>query len=225
MKKINVAIDGPAGAGKSSIAKKIAVSRGMIYVDTGALYRSIALFKIQNNLTMEQLISQLDNINVSLVYKDRTQHVYLNGLDVSDKIRTNEVSMGASEVSAEPEVRKFLLSLQRKIASENDVIMDGRDIGTVILPDADVKIYLTASSAARAKRRWLELKDKGNNVSVEDIEKDIIQRDYNDMHRETAPLKKADDAVVVDTSEMNFEQSCECIENIINSKINGDNKN
>lgn len=225
MKKINVAIDGPAGAGKSSIAKKIAVSRGMIYVDTGALYRSIALFKIQNNLTMEQLISQLDNINVSLVYKDRTQHVYLNGLDVSDKIRTNEVSMGASEVSAEPEVRKFLLSLQRKIASENDVIMDGRDIGTVILPDADVKIYLTASSAARAKRRWLELKDKGNDVSVEDIEKDIIQRDYNDMHRETAPLKKADDAVVVDTSEMNFEQSCECIENIINSKINGDNKN
>lgn len=225
MKKINVAIDGPAGAGKSSIAKKIAVSRGMIYVDTGALYRSIALFKIQNNLTMEQLISQLDNINVSLVYKDRTQHVYLNGLDVSDKIRTNEVSMGASDVSAEPEVRKFLLSLQRKIASENDVIMDGRDIGTVILPDADVKIYLTASSAARAKRRWLELKDKGNNVSVEDIEKDIIQRDYNDMHRETAPLKKADDAVVVDTSEMNFEQSCECIENIINSKINGDNKN
>lgn len=222
MKSINIAIDGPAGAGKSSIAKAVAAERGMIYVDTGALYRSIALYKIKNNLSDEKLVQNLQKIDVKLGYEGITQHVYLNGEDVSDKIRTNEVSMAASSVSAIPEVRKYLLELQHKIASENDVIMDGRDIGTVILPNADVKIYLTASSKARAKRRWLEMKDKENCPSLEEIEKDIIQRDYNDMHRETAPLKQADDAVLLDTSDLDFEQSCESVKKIIDSKINGD---
>jgi cytidylate kinase len=204
---INIAIDGPAGAGKSSIAKAVSAKLGYIYVDTGALYRSIALYAMNKNLDGEALVNQLSNIKLELKFIDGCQHIILCGEDVSDKIRTPEVSMTASKVSAIPEIRSFLLNLQKQIARENNVIMDGRDIGTVILPDADLKIFLTASAEERANRRYKELEGTGNNtVTYEGILEDIKQRDYNDMHRETAPLKQAEDAVLLDTTEMTAEQ-------------------
>ncbi len=201
---INIAIDGPAGAGKSSIAKAVAAEIGFIYVDTGALYRSIVLFGIQNNLNDDELVKSLDKIDVSLEFIDKSQHVILNGRDVSDKIRTPEVSMGASRVSAIPEVREYLLGLQRKISAENNVIMDGRDIGTVILPDADLKVFLTASAEERANRRFKEMTD--TDYTYEQVLEDIKQRDYNDMHRDIAPLKQADDAVLLDTTGMTIDE-------------------
>lgn len=201
---INVAIDGPAGAGKSSIAKATAAEIGFIYVDTGALYRSVALFALENGLDSDGLVKSLDKINVSLEFVDGSQHVILNGADVSAKIRTAEVSMNASKVSAIPEVREFLFGLQKKIAAENNIIMDGRDIGTVVLPDADLKIFLTASAEERANRRFKEMTDPG--ITYEQVLEDIKQRDYNDMHRDIAPLKQAEDAVLLDTTGMTIEE-------------------
>lgn len=201
---INVAIDGPAGAGKSSIAKATAAEIGYIYVDTGALYRSVALFALENGLDSDDLVKSLDKINVSLEFVDGSQHVILNGADVSDKIRTAEVSMNASKVSAIPEVREFLFGLQKKIAAENNIIMDGRDIGTVVLPDADLKVFLTASAEERANRRFKEMTDSG--ITYEQVLEDIKQRDYNDMHRDIAPLKQAEDAVLLDTTGMTIEE-------------------
>lgn len=201
---INVAIDGPAGAGKSSIAKATAAEIGFIYVDTGALYRSVALFALENGLDSDGLVKSLEKINVSLEFADGSQHVILNGADVSDKIRTAEVSMNASKVSAIPEVREFLFGLPKKIAAENNIIMDGRDIGTVVLPDADLKIFLTASAEERANRRFKEMTDSG--ITYEQVLEDIKQRDYNDMHRDIAPLKQAEDAVLLDTTGMTIEE-------------------
>lgn len=201
---INIAVDGPAGAGKSSIARAVAEEIGYIYVDTGALYRSIALYSIENELDDESLVNSLDKINIRLEFIDKCQHVFLNDNDVSDKIRTPEVSMGASKVSAIPEVREFLFGLQKKIAAENNIIMDGRDIGTVVLPDADLKVFLTASAEERANRRFKEMTD--SSITFEQVLEDIKQRDYNDMHRDVAPLKQAEDAVLLDTTGMTIEE-------------------
>lgn len=201
---INIAVDGPAGAGKSSIARAVAEEIGYIYVDTGALYRSIALYSIENKLDNESLVNSLDKINIRLEFIDKCQHVFLNDNDVSDKIRTPEVSMGASKVSVIPEVREFLFGLQKKIAAENNIIMDGRDIGTVVLPDADLKVFLTASAEERANRRFKEMTD--SSISYEQVLEEIKQRDYNDMHRDVAPLKQAEDAVLLDTTGMTIEE-------------------
>lgn len=201
---INIAVDGPAGAGKSSIARAVAEEIGYIYVDTGALYRSIALYSIENKLDNESLVNSLDKINIRLEFIDKCQHVFLNDNDVSDKIRTPEVSMGASKVSAIPMVREFLFGLQKKIAAENNVIMDGRDIGTVVLPDADLKVFLTASAEERANRRFKEMTD--SSITYEQVLEDIKQRDYNDMHRDVAPLKQAEDAVLLDTTGMTIKE-------------------
>lgn len=201
---INIAVDGPAGAGKSSIARAVAEEIGYIYVDTGALYRSIALYSIENKFDNESLVNSLDKINIRLEFIDKCQHVFLNDNDVSDKIRTPEVSMGASKVSAIPEVREFLFGLQKKIAAENNIIMDGRDIGTVVLPGADLKVFLTASAEERANRRFKEMTD--SSISYEQVLEDIKQRDYNDMHRDIAPLKQAEDAVLLDTTGMTIEE-------------------
>lgn len=202
---INIAIDGPAGAGKSSIAKAVAHEKGYIYVDTGALYRSIALFALENSLEGENLVNSLDKINLSLEFIDGSQHVIMNNNDISDKIRTPEVSMNASKVSAIPDVRKFLFGLQKKIAAENNIIMDGRDIGTVVLPDADLKVFLTASAEERANRRYREIKDM-DGVTYEQVLEDIKKRDYSDMHRDIAPLKQAEDAVLLDTTGMTVDE-------------------
>ena len=201
---INIAVDGPAGAGKSSIARAVAEEIGYIYVDTGALYRSIALYSIENKFDNESLVNSLDKINIRLEFIDKCQHVFLNDNDVSDKIRTPEVSMGASKVSVIPEVREFLFGLQKKIAAENNIIMDGRDIGTVVLPDADLKVFLTASAEERANRRSKEMTD--SSITYEQVLEDIKQRDYNDMHRDIAPLKQAEDAVLLDTTGMTIEE-------------------
>ncbi|MFR1842083.1 MAG: (d)CMP kinase [Oscillospiraceae bacterium] len=201
---INIAVDGPAGAGKSSIARAVAEEIGYIYVDTGALYRSIAIYSIENKLDNESLVNSLDKINIRLEFIDKCQHVFLNDNDVSDKIRTPEVSMGASKVSVIPEVREFLIGLQKKIAAENNIIMDGRDIGTVVLPDADLKVFLTASAEERANRRFKEMTD--SSITYEQVLEDIKQRDYNDMHRDIAPLKQAEDAVLLDTTGMTIEE-------------------
>lgn len=220
---INIALDGPSGAGKSTIAKAAAAKLHYVYVDTGAMYRSIACYMVTNGVDTadkETMISKLTDIDIKLEYKDGAQHVILNGEDVSDKIRTPEISMAASAVSAVPEVRTFLLDLQKNMAKENDIIMDGRDIGTVILPNADVKIYLTASAEARADRRFKELQEKGDSSTYEQVLEDIKQRDYNDMHRDVAPLKKADDAIEVDTTELDLESSINAVCKVIEDKLN-----
>lgn len=214
---INVAIDGPAGAGKSSIAAAVAGKVGYIYVDTGALYRAVAYSVIKNGTDpseSEKVISLLSKLQVELKFVDKCQRVFVNGEDVSDMIRTPEVSMGASVVSAIGEVRNFLFELQKKIARENNVIMDGRDIGTVVLPDAQLKIFLTASPQERARRRYEEIKDK-QDVSFDEILRDIIKRDENDMNRAVSPLRQAKDAVLVDTTEMSIEEVISCIEDMI----------
>ncbi|MBQ0136090.1 MAG: (d)CMP kinase [Oscillospiraceae bacterium] len=205
----NIALDGPGGAGKSSIAKAVAKELGFIYVDTGALYRAIGLYSLRNAIDTKDIdgvINSLKSINVDFTYVDGEQKVLLNNDDVSTDIRLPEVSMAASNVSAIPEVRSFLLDLQRKIANEKDCLMDGRDIGTVILPNAQLKIFLTASAEVRAKRRFDELTAKGQEVNYDEILKDLNERDYQDTHREIAPLKQADDAVLLDTSDMTFDE-------------------
>ncbi len=218
---INVAIDGPAGAGKSTVAKAAAKELGYIYVDTGALYRTIALSAVRADILedKDKIIAMLDRIKVELKYVDGAQAVYLDGEDVSSLIRTPEISMGASVVSAVPEVRAFLLDLQRNIAKENNVIMDGRDIATVVLPDAQVKIFLFASPECRAERRYKELIEKGENVKYEDVLSDVNQRDYQDSHREIAPLKPSDDSVMADTSKLSLDESVALIVKIIKENI------
>jgi len=220
---INVAIDGPAGAGKSTIARKAAAELGFIYVDTGALYRTVALNALRNGVentkNPEEVIPTLKTAEVSLKFIDGEQHVFLRDEDVSTAIRQNEVSMAASNVSSIPEVRTFLFDLQRNIAKNNDCIMDGRDIGTVVLPDAKIKIFLTASAEARADRRFKELQEKGQDVDYETILKEIKERDYQDMNRETAPLKQAEDAVLVDTTEIGLEESIELMINTIKERL------
>lgn len=221
MSTINIAIDGPAGAGKSTIAKMVSAKLGYIYVDTGALYRTIALYITENNIPDEDIEKSLENADVSLKFIDGAQRVFLGGRDVSDLIRTPEISMAASRTSAIPAVRAYLFGTQQKIARENNVIMDGRDIGTVVLPDADVKIFLTASAEERASRRFKELSVKPDCPDYEEILRDIIQRDYQDMNRETAPLRQADGAVLVDTTKLNLEESADAIISIIKEKTGG----
>lgn len=215
---INVAIDGPAGAGKSTIARAAAKELNFIYVDTGALYRTIALNAVRLGVIddTDKIIAMLDNTEVRLGFDENgAQCVYLNGEDVSAYIRTPEISMGASKVSAIPQVRQFLLDLQRDIAKNNNVIMDGRDIATVVLPNADVKIFLFASPECRAQRRYKELIEKGEDVNFDDVLKDVNQRDYQDSHREIAPLKPSESSVMADTSLLDLQQSIELIINII----------
>lgn len=219
---INIAIDGPAGAGKSTVAKAAAKAFGFIYVDTGALYRAIAYFAVSQGAEVSDaadVTALLPKITAELKYLDGAQHVFVNGEDVSDKIRTPEISMGASAVSAIPAVRDFLFDLQKKIAAENSVVMDGRDIGTVVLPNADVKIYLTASAEERARRRHRELTEKGETVSFEEVLADVNKRDYNDTHRETAPLKQAEDAVLCDTTNVDLQGAIDMLINIISERI------
>lgn len=217
---INVALDGPSGAGKSTIAKMAAAGLGFVYVDTGAMYRTIAYYCIKEGIDVsdaQAVKAALANIDISLK-NEGTQQVFLNGENVSDLIRTPEISMGASKVSAIPEVRAFLLGLQKDIAANNDIIMDGRDIGTVVLPDAQVKIFLTASAEERANRRFKELQEKGDPSTYEEVLADINRRDYNDTHRDIAPLRQAEDAVLVDSSALTLEQTAEEIMRIINEK-------
>ena len=215
---INIAIDGPAGAGKSTIAKMVSVKLGYIYVDTGALYRAIALYIKENAIADEDIENSLPDADVSLRFVDGAQRVYLGDRDVSGLIRTNEISMEASRTSSIPAVRAYLFETQQKIARENNIIMDGRDIGTVILPNADVKIFLTASAEERANRRFRELSEKPDCPPYDVILKDIIQRDYQDMNRETSPLRQAEDAILVDTTSLNLEESAEEILRIIREK-------
>ena len=223
MKIINVAIDGPAGAGKSTISRKAAAELGFIYIDTGALYRTVGLNALRKGADLQSddsIIATLtDDVKVELKFIDGEQRMFLSGEDVSDKIRTPEASMAASRVSAVPKVREYLFDLQKKLASENNCVMDGRDIGTVVLPDADVKIFLTASPEARAERRFRELTEKGMDVKLEDVLADMIKRDYDDSHRAIAPLKQADDAVLCDTSELNLEESIDLIIRTIKENI------
>ncbi len=225
---ISVAIDGPAGAGKSTLSKKLAKSFGFIYVDTGAMYRAIGL-KFSLNGADTNLNCDIDGIladtTVDIRFVDGEQRVFLDGEDVSDKIRTPEISMMASAVSAKPIVRAFLLDTQRKLALNNDCLMDGRDIGTVVLPNATVKIFLTASAEDRAMRRYKELIEKGQAVEFKDVYDDMVQRDYNDMNREIAPLKQADDAILADTTGLEFEQSFELLTNLIKKEIEKNNEN
>ena len=219
---INIAIDGPAGAGKSSTAKLVAKKLGYIYVDTGALYRTVGLYSIRKGIDTkdaEKVIATLPDIKVELKFVDGAQHVFLNGEDVSEDIRTPEASMGASNVSAIPKVREFLFDLQRSIAAENNCIMDGRDIGTVVLPNADVKIFLTTSVEERANRRYKEMLEKGEEADYNDILEDIKKRDYQDSHREVAPLKQADDAIYVDNGGYNLEGGAEDLLRIIKEHL------
>lgn len=205
----NIAIDGPAGAGKSTVAKKVAQELRFIYVDTGAMYRTIGLYYLENGFDLSDETSctgALPEINVSIGYEDGIQQVYLNGRNVSGLIRTQEVGEAASKTSAYAAVRAHLLELQHQLARENDVLMDGRDIGTTILPDAELKIYLTASSLVRAQRRCLELQEKGEECDLESVRLEIEERDRRDMEREVSPLRKADDAVVVDSSYMTIDE-------------------
>ncbi len=221
---INVAIDGPAGAGKSTVARGAAKELGYIYVDTGALYRTVALAAQRKNILgdEEKIADMLSSITVELKFDDNgEQKVYLNSEDVSSLIRTPEISMAASSVSQIPAVREFLLELQRSIARNNNVIMDGRDIGTVVLPNADVKIFLFASPECRAERRYKELIEKGEDARYEDVLKDVNDRDYQDSHRKIAPLKPTEESVMADTTGKALPESIEMVVSVIKEKING----
>lgn len=218
----NIAIDGPAGAGKSTIAKKLAKELGYVYVDTGAMYRAMAYYFLQNQVDAdnEEAIAMVcPNVNVTIAYKDGEQQVLLNGENVNGVIRKEEVGKMASATSVYPVVRAKLMDLQRQLAETENVIMDGRDIGTVVLPNADVKIFLTASSKVRAKRRYDELTEKGIECDFDEIEKDIIDRDQRDMNRETAPLKQAEDAVLLDSSELDIDGVVNRMKEIIKEAI------
>ena len=215
---ISVAIDGPSGAGKSTIAKAVAKDLGYLYIDTGALYRSIGLYALRagaDPADREAVEKLLPGISLSLRHVDGVQRVFLNGEDVSEAIRTPDAAKAASGVSAHPGVRAFLLETQRSLARAQDVLMDGRDIGTVVLPDAAVKIFLTASAEKRAERRFKEYREKGVDTTYETVLRDVEKRDYDDSHGEIAPLKKAEDAVLLDTSEMTLEESEEAVKRII----------
>jgi len=222
MEKINVAIDGPAGAGKSSISKEVAKKLGYIYVDTGAMYRAVGLKFLDKSIEENdaEFIKSLNETTVDIKYTDGVQHIFLDGEDVSALIRTQKVSQMASDVSKIGLVREKLLSLQKNLAKNNDCIMDGRDIGTTILPDAKVKIFLTASAEERAKRRCKDLENSGQSADYETVLNEIIIRDKNDSERKISPLKMADDAILVDTSHISYEESVNTIYNIIIDKIN-----
>lgn len=220
----SIAIDGPAGAGKSTIAKLLAKELGYVYVDTGAMYRAMAVYFSQNNINPEDeaaINASVDKIDINIEYQDGVQQVILNGENVTSLLRTEQTGKMASKTSKYASVRTKLVALQRGLAEKTDVIMDGRDIGTTVLPDAFVKIYLTASSDARAARRYEELKAKGEECSFDSIKEDIEKRDYEDMHREISPLKQALDAVLVDTSDMDIEQVVSAIRKIIDDKKAG----
>ncbi len=218
---ISIAIDGPSGAGKSTIAKEIAGQKGYIYVDTGAMYRAIGLYMYRQGIDTKDgnsVSPKLKEVSLDLKYIDGEQKIYLNGEDVSHDIRLPEMSMAASNVSAIKEVREFLLDVQRGFAQKNNIIMDGRDIGTVILPNADVKIFLTASPDIRAQRRYKELIEKGMKTTYEEVKADLIKRDENDTNRPIAPLKQADDAVLVDSSNLTQQETVDKIISIIGEK-------
>lgn len=227
-KHISVAIDGPSGAGKSTLARAAAARFGFIYVDTGAIYRTVGLAAARAGLPLgaeEGVLALLPELDIRFGYaEDGAQHMYLNGEDVSGLIRTPGISMRASEVSAMPEVRAFLLEMQRGMARSHSVVMDGRDIGTVVLPDAELKVFLTASPERRAQRRCLELREKGEDVSYEQVLADIIKRDENDSSRAAAPLRRAEDAVELDTSELTLEESIAKICALIEGLIGGGKK-
>ena len=214
MKYVSVAIDGPSGAGKSTVARAAAAQLGYVYVDTGAMYRTIGLAVCRRGIPGEDtegIRSVLPDIRVGITYENGAQHVLLNGEDVSSEIRTPEIAYYASRVSAVPEVREFLLNTQRDMAKNGNILMDGRDIGTAVLPNAPLKVYLTASAHVRALRRWKELTEKGQTADLAKIEEDINERDYQDMHREHSPLVQAEDAVLVDSSEMTINEVVEKI--------------
>ena len=218
---IKIAIDGPSGAGKSTVAKALSAKLGIVYVDTGALYRTVGYFVRQKNVNpkdAEAVGALLPEISIEIRYEDGAQHVYLNGEDLGDRIRTPEMSMYASAVSAIPSVRAFLLDTQRDIARKNNVVMDGRDIGTVILPDADVKIFMFASNEARAMRRYKELIAKGEDVKYEDVLREMIERDNNDRSRDVAPAVPAADAVMMDNSYMSVDENVDAVIDLIRSK-------
>lgn len=221
----NIAIDGPAGAGKSTIARRVAKELSFIYVDTGAMYRAMALYLLRKEVNRddtEQIGNICQDAEISIEYQNGEQIVLLNGENVNSYLRTEEVGNMASVSSAVPRVREKLLSLQRKLAKDMSVVMDGRDIGTTILPDADVKIYLTASSLTRARRRYLELQEKGTVCNLDDIQKDIEERDQRDMNREISPLRQAKDAVLVDSSDLTIQQAVDRILQIFRSKTTGE---
>lgn len=220
--KYNIAIDGPAGAGKSTIAKKLAADLGYIYVDTGAMYRAMAYYFLQNGIAPEdekKIAAACADVDVTIHYQNGEQQVLLNGENVNGMIRREEVGNMASATSVYPVVRTKLVELQRQLAAKENVIMDGRDIGTVVLPDANVKIYLTAGTRVRAKRRYEELVKKGVSCDIDAIEQDIKDRDYRDMHRETSPLKQAEDAVLLDSSDLDIEGVVEAMKKIIKSRV------
>ena len=222
MNCFSIAIDGPSGAGKSTLARSLAEKLGYLYVDTGAIYRTIGYYAWKQGVDPKEeaaVLALLPKVQVELTYgEDGLQHMLLNGEDVTREIRLPEISLYASAVSAHPGVRSFLLDMQRQLARSHHVIMDGRDIGTVVLPDADVKIFLTASAEARTKRRMLELEQRGTPEPYEKILKEIQERDWNDSHRTAAPLRQAEDAVLVDTTDLNFQQSEEALLTIIKEK-------
>lgn len=215
----NIAIDGPAGAGKSTIAKIVAKELGFIYVDTGAMYRTLALACYRDGIQAgeeEKVVEKCNSVQVTLGYEDGVQKVYLNGEDVSTEIRQEAIGNMTSAIAVYPPVRKILVAIQQDLAKRNDVVMDGRDIGTAVLPDADLKIYLTASSRTRAERRYKELIEKGVDCNIDEIEADIKDRDYRDMNREVSPLIQAEDAVLVDSSDMDIQQVVEKIKELVN---------
>lgn len=217
-----VAVDGPSGAGKSTLAKAIAKEMNIIYVDTGAMYRCIGLYMYRSGIgskDVPKVIEALPQVHIEMRYEDGLQHMILNGQDVTEEIRLPEMSMYASDVSAISEVRTFLLEAQRAFARENSVIMDGRDIGTVVLPDAQVKIFLYADVEVRARRRFLELEQRGTCVPYEEVLKDMEQRDYNDTHREIAPLQPAADSIMIDTSRLSFRESLELLLDVVRGSI------
>ena len=219
---ISIAIDGPAGAGKSTISKKVAKELGFVYIDTGAMYRTVGLKAVRcgvDTKDAEAVGAILPGLDIDIRHEGVEQHIYLDGENVSDKIRTPEISMAASNVSAIPAVRVAMVDMQRKLASNHNVVMDGRDIGTFVLPDAEIKIFLTASVDARAKRRYDELIQKGEDVKFEDVRSDMELRDKNDSTRAVSPLKVADDATIIDTSNLNLEESIQKVAEFIRSNI------
>ncbi len=213
MKKVNIAIDGPAGAGKSSISKEVAKRLGIVYVDTGAMYRACAVYSLENGIEISQeaIKPHLNDIKIDINYNENGQQIILNGKDVSDRIREQDATIGSSKIAVIPEVRLKLVELQRSLAKSKSVIMDGRDIGTYVLPNADLKIYLTASVSERARRRFIEMQQKGMECDIKDVERDIEFRDKNDSQREFAPLRCAEDAVLIDSSDLKFDEVCDKI--------------
>ncbi len=217
MKRVNIAIDGPAGAGKSSISKEVAKRLGIVYVDTGAMYRACAVYALENGIEIseEAIKPHLDDIKIDINYNENGQQIILNGEDVSKRIREQDATIGSSKIAVIPEVRLKLVELQRSLAESKSVIMDGRDIGTYVLPNADLKIFLTASVAERARRRFLEMQQKGMECNIKDVERDIEFRDKNDSEREFAPLRCAEDAVLIDSSDLNFDEVCDKIYDMV----------